>query len=102
MLPPDHPAIVLVKNILLRLPKFNINSSVPYNMFEIKNLHKCNINLVINYLYRHGLPIPFNLENTIYTPDINVVSENLQIDATSLLYNILLFITQVEECFEHL
>ena len=64
MLPHDHPAVYCFKLLFKKLPKFTLNTPIPYKPHTLTQLHKDNINAVINHLYLSNLPIPDNLNHS--------------------------------------
>jgi hypothetical protein len=70
LLPANHLAVTVVKSLLQKLPKFNVNSPVPYKKDELLSLHKQNLNIITNYLCYHNLPTTLQLQDLIYNPAI--------------------------------
>ena len=69
LLTPDHPAVTCLKLLFLRLPRFSLNTPLPYNPIHIPQLHKQNINSAISNLCYYNLPLPHELDNMIYHPN---------------------------------
>jgi hypothetical protein len=77
LLPDVHPAVICIRRLLCSLPKFNVNSPVPYENKDLLMLHKENLNLVTNYLCKLQLPIPNNFNISYQHPNrLNILEDS--------------------------